>query len=124
MTNTSEAAAHLAKNDLRVGSIISGSGGALARHSLTFFIVAVIGYSPPTLLIASTQTIKPSEALSRALWAFLGVVLLMMVSQFGDAIILHAVFRDMRRRPVRLVESLNVDSPGTRRIRIGRRPER
>ena len=108
MTNTSEAAAHLAKNDLRVGSIISGSGGALARHSLTFFIVAVIAYSP-TLLIASVQTAEPIEpqALSRVLWAFLGVVLLMMVSQFGDAIILHAVFRDMRRRPSNLTAKLD-----------------
>jgi hypothetical protein len=32
----------------------------------------------------------------------------MVVSQFGDAIILHAAFQDMRRRPVRLVESVNV----------------
>jgi hypothetical protein len=108
MTDTSVAAARTTKNDLRVSSIISRSGGVLSRHFLKFFIVAVIAYSPPTLLIASTQTIEPSEALSRALWAFLGVVLLMVVSQFGDAIILHAAFRDMRRRPVRLVESLNV----------------
>ena len=32
----------------------------------------------------------------------------MVLSQLGDAIILHAAFQDMRRRPVRLVESLNV----------------
>jgi len=110
MTDVSAAAAHFATDDFRVGSVISRSGAVLSRHFLTFFIVAVIAYSP-TLLIAIMQTtepIEPSEALSQALWALLGVVLLMVLSQLGDAIILHAAFQDMRRRPVRLVESFNV----------------
>jgi uncharacterized membrane protein len=110
MADVSAATAHFATNDFRVGGIISRSGALLSRHFLTFFIVAVIAYSP-TLLIASMQTtepIEPSEALSQALWAFLGVVLLMVLSQLGDAIILHAAFQDMRRRPVSLVESVNV----------------
>jgi len=42
VTNTSIAAAHVAPNDLRVGSIISRSGAVLSRHFLPFFIVAVI----------------------------------------------------------------------------------
>ena len=110
MTDVSLAAARFAKNDLRVGSIISRSGAVLSRHFLTFFIVTLIAYAPPTLLIASAQTEPggPSEALRQALLAFVGVVLLMVLSQLGDAIILHAAFQDMRRRPVRLVESLNV----------------
>jgi hypothetical protein len=110
MTDVSAASAHFATNDLRVGSIISRSGAVLSRHFLTFFIVAMIAYSP-MLLIASAQgsePVEPSEALSQALLAFLGVVLLMVLSQLGDAIILHAAFQDMRRRPVRVVESLNV----------------
>jgi hypothetical protein len=110
MTDTSIAAPHVATNDLRVGSVISRSGAVLSRHFLPFFIVAAIADSP-TLLIASMQTtqpIAPSEALSRALWASLGVVLRVVLSQFCDAIILHAAFQDMRRRPVRLVESFNV----------------
>jgi hypothetical protein len=110
MTNTSVAAAHFAKTDLRVGSIINRSGAVLSRHFLTFFIVTLIAYSP-ALLIASVQTtepIEPSEALSQALWALLGVLLLMVLSTLSYAIILHATFQDMRRRPVRLAESLNV----------------
>ena len=110
MTDVSAATAHFATGDFRLGGIISRSGAVLSRHFLTFFIVAAIAYSP-MLLIESTQTaepIGPSEALSQALWAFFGVVLLMVFSQLGDAIILHAAFQDMRRRPVRLVESFNV----------------
>jgi hypothetical protein len=95
---------------LRLGSIISRSGAVLSRHFLTFLMVTLIAYSP-TLLIAGLQTgepIEPSEALGQALWALLGVVLLMVLSTLSYAIILHAAFQDMRRRPVRLAESLNV----------------
>src|SRR5215469_17860900 len=110
MTDTSIAAAHIALNDLRVGSVISRSGAVLSRHFLSFFIVAAIAYSP-TLLIESVQTtepIEPSEALSQGLWLILGGVLLMVLPPLGNAIILHTAFQDMRRRPVGLVESFNV----------------
>jgi len=104
MTDTSIAAVHVATNDLRVGSVISRSGAVLWRHFLTFFIVAVIAYSP--LLIAGMQTtepIEPSEALIVVLWVLFGVLYTL-----SNAIILHAALQDMRRRPVRLVESFNV----------------
>jgi len=110
MTDTSVAAAHFATHDLRVGDVISRSGAVLSRHFLTFFIVTLIAYSPMLLIgsVQITEPIEPSEALSQALWALLGVVLLMVLSTLGYAILLHASFQDMRRRPVRLAESLNV----------------
>jgi len=110
MTDVSAATDHFATNDLRLGSIISRSGAVLSRHFLKFFIVTLIAYSP-TLLIAnmqSTEPIEPSEALSQALLALLAVLLLMVLSTLSYAIILHAAFQDMRHRPVRLAESLNV----------------
>jgi hypothetical protein len=111
MTDTSIAAAHVATNDLRVGSVISRSGAVMSRHFLSFFIVAVIAYSPPLLtgsIMQIFEPIEPSKALSVILWAFLGVVLLTVLTNLGNAIILHAAFQDLRRRPVRLVESLKV----------------
>jgi hypothetical protein len=110
MTDTSVAADHFATKDLRLGSIISRSAGVLSRHFLPFFIVTLIAYAP-TLLMESTHAsgpVAPSEALSHALWALLAFVLLMVLSTLGYAIMLHATFRDLRRRPVRLIESLNV----------------
>jgi hypothetical protein len=108
MTDTSvTAATHLAENDFRVGSVISRSGSVMSRHFLAFFIVTVIAYSP-MLLLVRTQTTEPSEALGQALWALLGGVLLTMLSTLSYAIILHAAFQDMRRRRVRLAESLTV----------------
>lgn len=111
MTEASGTSARFARNDLRLGSIINRSGAVLSRHFLTLFIVAVIAYSP-TLLIANimqiTEPIEPSEAPVWAFWALLRVLLLMVLSTLSSAIILHAAFQDMRRRTVRLAESLNV----------------
>jgi hypothetical protein len=110
MTDTSVAAGRFAENDLRLGSVISRSGAVLSRHFLTFFIVTVIAYSPALLIssMQATQPTEPAEALSQALWSLIAVVLLLVLSQLGDAVILHMAFQDMRRRPIRLVESLNV----------------
>ncbi len=115
MTDTSVAAAHFDTDDFRMGSIIGRSGAVLSRHFLKFFIVAVIAYSPMLLIAAmqTTEVTEPSEAFRRSLWALLGVVAMIALSQLGDAIILHATFQDMRRRPVRLLETLNV---GLRRL--------
>jgi hypothetical protein len=110
MTDASIAAAHFDTNDFRLGSILSRAGAVLSRHFLTFFIVTLIAYSP-TILIGTLQTagpIAPSQALSQVLWACLGLVLMMVLSTLGYAVLLHAAFQDMRRRPVRLADSLNV----------------
>lgn len=109
-TDTSVAATHFATNDFRLGSILSRSAGVLSRHFLTFFIVTLIAYAP-LLLIGGLQTtapIQPSEALMQALWALVGLLLLMVLSTLGYAILLHAAFQDMRGRPVRLADSLGV----------------
>src|SRR5215472_9736152 len=108
MTDTSIAAAHVATNDLRVGSVIRRSGAVLSRHFLPFFFVAAIADSPTLLIasmqmIASMQTTEPIEPSD-----LLGLVLWVVLSQLVAGIILHAAFQDMRRRPVRLVESLSV----------------
>ena len=110
MTQTSVAAAHVAEGDFRVGSVISRSISLLSRHVPAFLIVALIAYSP-VLLTAKTQTTEPTD-LAQAWGALVGALLvlipLIVLSTFGEAVIMHAAFQDMRRRPVRLAESLNV----------------
>jgi hypothetical protein len=109
MTDTSAAAARFVENDLRLGSIISRSGAVLSRHFLTFFIVSVIAYSPMFLMGMETiEPVEPSEAIGVALLALLGTVLLMILSTLSYAIIMHAAFQDMRRRPARLAESFGI----------------
>jgi hypothetical protein len=95
-------AAHCAESDLRVGSIIGRSASVLLRHFLTFFIVMEIAYLPVTLARWAGWA-GWSVSLKGAL-----LVLLLLLATLGRAVVVHAAFQDMRRRPVRLVESLRV----------------
>jgi hypothetical protein len=114
MTHASVATAHFADGDFRVGSVISRSVSLLSRHFVTFFIVAVIAYLPILLLgmLVRTQTTTEPADLAQALnlgaWGVLELVSLVVLTTLGEAIIIHAAFQDMRGRPVRLAESLNV----------------
>jgi hypothetical protein len=110
MAHTSVAAAHLAEGDFRVGSIFRRTASVLSRRFLAFFIVSLIANSP-TLLLARMLTVEPTDldqSLSVLGSAVLGLVGLIVLSTLGEAVIMHAAFQDVRRRPVRLAESLNV----------------
>jgi len=108
-----------------VGSIISRAAAVLWRHCLAFSIVALIAYLPSyvTSIAASRQltewalmarTTQPGDpaALAQGLsvlgWAALSLVALIVFSTLGEAVIAHAAFQDLRRRPVSLAESSNV----------------
>jgi hypothetical protein len=108
MTQTSSAATSVNAGDFRVGAVISRSRSMLWRHFPTFFAVGVIA-SLPILLLVFTETDESAdeEILSDLLWMLI-LVSLMVFSTIGQAVIIHASFQDMRRGPVRLVESLNV----------------
>jgi hypothetical protein len=112
MTYTSQASqpsagAAFAQGDFHVGQVISHSFSVFMRHFLTFFIVTLIAFSPLLLLRDGSATAEqdPAQAL---ITAGLGLVLLMVLSMFSSAIILHGAFQDMRNRPVNLLESLKV----------------
>src|SRR5262249_13714251 len=49
-----------------------------------------------------------AQAFSMLGWALLSLILMLAFSTLGQSIILHAAFQDVRRRPARLAESLNV----------------
>jgi hypothetical protein len=112
MTYTSQASqpsasAAFAPGDFRVGQVISRSFSLLMRHFLTFFIVTLIAFSPLVLLRqdSAAAATDPAQAF---ITLGLGFVLLMVLSMFSSAIILHGAFSDMRNRPVNLLESLKV----------------
>src|SRR5262245_31677826 len=114
MTDTSVAAGHFAEGDFRVGGVISRAASLLSRHFLAFFIVAVISYLPilllgmPARMQAATDPTDLAQALNALAWGIIGLVSLIVFSTLGEAVIMHAAFQDMRQRPVRLAESLNV----------------
>ena len=96
-------AGDFADTDFRVGSIIGRSASVLLRHFLTFFIVIQIAHSPVTLA-QWAQWASWSVALRGAPF----YVLLILLAPLGKAVVVHATFQDMCRRPVRLGESLRV----------------
>src|SRR5215510_5983938 len=113
MARTPVATAQLAEGDFRVSSVIRRSAAMLSGHFLTFFIVAVIAHSP-TILLARTLTTELTDldevdlAVRLMAWGLLGLVQLIVLGVLGEAVIVHAAFQDMQRRPVRLAESLNL----------------
>src|SRR5262247_418116 len=113
MAHTSVAAAHFAEGDFRVGRVIRRSASVLSGHFLTFFIVTVIAHSP-IILLARTLTPEPMDldqvdlTVRLVTWGVLGLAQVIVLGALGEAVIVHAAFQDMQRRPVRLAESLNV----------------
>ena len=109
MTQTSPAATSVNTGDLRVGAVISRSRSMLWRHFPRFLVMGVIASSPILLLTyMQSADAEDEEILSQLLWVVCFLGSLMVFSTIGQAVIVHAALQDMRRRPVRLVESLNV----------------
>ena len=113
MTQTSFSIAGVRTGDFRVGAVISRSASLLWRHFPSFFLVGLMA-SSPILLLASLQTTgsADSEPVNRWLQTMfdtaIDTALLSAFAAFGQAVIIHAAVQDMRRGPVRLIESLNV----------------
>src|SRR5215475_14093516 len=102
---TPTAAAAFAQGDFRVGHVLSRSLTLLFRHFVTFFIITLVAFSPLLLLRQDPQAIA-NDPMRALITIGIGFVLLMVLSMFTSAIILHGTFQDMRNRPVNLLESL------------------
>jgi len=106
--------APFAEGDFRVGRVISRSVSVLFSRFVTLFIVAAAAYLP-TLLVslwlpssAPTGRVQPGQAAQMFAYAILFVAVFIVFSVLGQAMIVHAAFQDMRRRPVHLGASVRV----------------
>jgi hypothetical protein len=117
MTNTMSAS--FAESDFRVGRVISRSLSVLSRHFVTLFIIAVAAYLPTFLVslwmpkLMSTGRVEPGQTAQVAVYGMLFLVVFIVFNVLSQAMIVHAAFQHMRRRPVHLVASVKV---GLRRI--------
>src|SRR5262245_9572356 len=100
MTYTSQASqpsagAAFAQGGFRVGQVLSRSFSLFMRNFLTFFIVTLIAFSPLVLLSegSAAAATDPAQAF---ITLGLGFLLLMVLSMFSSAIILHGAFAAMR----------------------------
>jgi hypothetical protein len=116
MTNTMSAS--FAESDFRVGRVISRSLSVLSRHFVKLFIIAVAAYLPTFLIslwmprLVSTGR-DPGQTAQVAVYGMLFLVAFIVFNVLSQAMIVHAAFQHMRRRPVNLVASVKV---GLRRI--------
>jgi len=113
MTNNTVMSAPFAEGDFRVGRVISRSISILSRRFAAVLIIAAAVYLPAFLINLSmlrfvwVGMVTPGPAQSLAYAIFLSV-LFIVFSVLGQAMIVHAVFQDIRRRPVSLGASVKV----------------
>ena len=113
MTNNTAMSAPFAEGDFRVGRVINRSISILSRRFATVLIIAAAVYLPAFLINLSMlrfvwgDMVTRGPAQSVAYVIFLSV-LFIVFSVLGQAMIVHAVFQDIRRRPVSLGASVKV----------------
>jgi len=106
MTESSVAETRVRTSEFRLRPAIARSASVLWRHPFTFFVVGLIA-SSPTLLTVGVEV--PFETVSELLWIVFNLAVLTVFDTFGKAVLVHAVFQDMRGGGrIRLMESLNV----------------
>src|SRR5262245_15304719 len=96
----------LAEGDFRVGRVVSRSVSVLSGRFVTLFIVAAAAYLP-TLLVSlwlpsamPTGRLQPGQVPQILAYVTLFLAVFIVFSVLGQAMIVHAAFQDMRRRPV------------------------
>ena len=104
--------APFAEGDFRVGRVISRSVSVLSGRFVTLFIVAAAAYLP-TLLVSlwlpsamPTGRLQPGQVPQILAYVALFLAVFIVFSVLGQAMIVHAAFQDMRRRPVHLGPSV------------------
>jgi hypothetical protein len=112
----STTSAPFGERDFRVGRVISRSISILSRRFVTLFIIATLSYLPTFLIslrILGWRDRGAEQAEQDALLILLALAF-SLFSVFGQAMIVHVAFQDIRRRPASLGVAVKV---GRRRFR-------
>jgi len=105
---------HIAARDFRVGHVLSRTASLFARNFPTYFVLTAVAGTPPllvdVLVPASPATVaNPFPNVGTAALTF---VLTIVVGILSQAMVLYGAFQDMRGRPVRLADCLQVGLRG------------
>jgi hypothetical protein len=107
MTNTTMSA-RFAESDFRVGPVLTRTATILSQNFLIFFLIGVVANLPSVLLGQGTESVATSPTGQGAVLLIIGGVLSFIFSMISQAVMVHAAFQAMRRRPVNVGESLRV----------------
>src|SRR5262249_61155066 len=94
----------VAESEFRIGRVFSRTVGLLSRNFPIYFAVAAIAAVPSVLF----EKIEVAKSSVHANWPFLAIVLMLVLGPLSQAIMLHAAFQDMRRRPRSLPAAVRV----------------
>jgi hypothetical protein len=95
----------LSQREFRVGGALNKAIKIFFRNAVPFSLVSIVAWLPVGIVIFESLGMPPQE---RQIWTVLGFVLGSILQLVAVAAILHATFQDMRGRPVRLGESIQL----------------
>jgi hypothetical protein len=102
MTNASLPAGRFTAGDFRLGQVLSRAWSVYSRNFLTFMVIIGIANLPPLLIPQSAVGTSASPNLSLTYFALL--LLTLVLSTLGQAMVLYGAFQGMRGRPVSLAD--------------------
>jgi hypothetical protein len=105
MTDMAVPIASLAERDFRVGNVFTRTISVLSRNFLPFLVVTTAA-SLPDVLLSDAPRLAARVGVAATALPLLGQLLAFALGAFGQAIVAHAVFQDMRGRPVSIAESV------------------
>src|SRR5258706_572450 len=83
---------------------LSRSGTVLSQHFVIFVIITAVANLPTLLLFQGGGTRGPITP-EQSPWVFvIGIILSVILTYLAQAVVLHAAFQAMRRKPVSLGE--------------------
>src|SRR5690242_13912072 len=108
MTDLSTSSAPV-ESEFRVGRVFNRTFSVLFRGLPRFFAVCAVAYVP-SFFVTKIFTVEEETTITApaAVFILLAVLLAEAFNLLGQAVVLHAAFQQVRRQPVRLVQSLKV----------------
>jgi hypothetical protein len=113
MTHASLPSGRFAGGDFRIGKVFSRAWSVFSRNFVTFMLVIGVANLPSFLLPQPSLGTPASPAEILNLTFFVVLLLVIVLSTLGQAMVLYGAFQDMRGRPVSLADCLQV---GLRRL--------
>jgi hypothetical protein len=113
MTDATLPSGRFAAADFRIGKVFSRAWAVFSRNFVTFMVVIGIANLPSFLMPQPSLGTPASPAAILSPMFFLVLVLVIVLSMLGQAMVLYGAFQDMRGRPVSLADCFKV---GLRRL--------
>jgi hypothetical protein len=108
MTHASLPSGRFAGGDFRIGRVFSRAWSVFSRNFVTFMMVIGIANLPSLLITQPALGTPASPTANLNLTFFLILLLIVVLSTFGQAMVLYGAFQDMRGRPVSLADCFKV----------------